>query len=384
VTVIKRPARSCILTVNGGSSSLKFALFSSLSNDEGGSERLLSGQIDRVGLPGTRATVSEAPPAAPDTYPVEAADLAGAADRVMEWIGQRVGWGAVAGIGHRIVHGGPRFCAHTLITPELVAELSRIGPFDPDHLPGELAIIDRFTRLTPELPQVACFDTAFHRDMPPVARIVPIPRRFVAAGIRRYGFHGLSYTYLLEELARLAGNERASSRVILAHLGSGASLAAVHKSRPIDTMMGFTPASGLVMSTRSGDLDPYLPWFLSQIAGVSLEEFHAIVNKKSGLLGVSEISSDLRDLLQRESQDVRAAEAVALFVYQIKKAIGALAAALGGLDALGLFRRHRGKRGRYSRSHQRRARVPRRHSRSGQNPRRDCPLLYRSRAPKYG
>ena len=184
------------------------------------------------------------------------------------------------------------------------------------------------------MPQVACFDTAFHHDLPRVAQIVPIPRRYEAAGVRRYGFHGLSYAYLMEELARVAGPEAAAGRVILAHLGSGASLAAVREGRCVDTTMGLTPASGLVMGTRSGDIDPGLVRFLMRSEGMTTEQFHDLVNHESGLLGVSETSPDLRDLLARQDADVRAAEAVALFCYQAKKAIGALAAALGGLDIL--------------------------------------------------
>jgi acetate kinase len=334
VSVIKQPARSSVLTINGGSSSLKFALFEARTHAGDRPARLLTGQIERVGFESARATVAEMPGGAQQVWQVDAPDLGAAADVVISWIEKDVGWRALLGIGHRIVHGGPRYCQHAVITPDLVAELSRISPFDPAHLPGELALIERFSSARPELPQVACFDTAFHHDMPVVARIVPIPRRFGAAGVRRYGFHGLSYTFLLEELDRLAGPEHASGRVILAHLGSGASMAAVHRGRPIDTTMGFTPTSGLVMCTRSGDLDPSLPLFLARVAGVGLEEFQTMVNKNSGLLGVSETSSDLRDLLREEPHDVRAAEAVGLFVYQAKKAMGALAAALGGLDAL--------------------------------------------------
>ena len=186
----------------------------------------------------------------------------------------------------------------------------------------------------PSLPQVACFDTAFHRDMPRVAKLLPIPRHFQAQGVERYGFHGLSYSFLMEELARLGGGEAVNERVILAHLGNGASLAAVRGGKCIDTSMGFTPAAGVPMSTRSGDLDPGVVWYLAQTEHMTAEQFHHMVNHQSGLLGVSETSSDLRDLLVREADDVRSAEAVALFCYQVKKFIGAFAAALGGLDTL--------------------------------------------------
>jgi acetate kinase len=181
---------------------------------------------------------------------------------------------------------------------------------------------------------VACFDTAFHSGMPSVAKLVPIPRRYYTKGVQRYGFHGLSYAYLLEELARIAGQEAANGRVILAHLGNGASLAALKDGRSIDTSMGFTPAAGLVMSTRTGDLDPGVMSFLARTEAMTATDFHRIVNHESGLLGVSELSSDMRDLLSREVAEVRAAEAVALFCYQAKKWMGAFAAALGGLDTL--------------------------------------------------
>jgi len=214
----------------------------------------------------------------------------------------------------------------------MVEELHRLSPFDPEHLPEEILLTGAFHRRFPDLPQVACFDTAFHHDLPRVARLLPIPRRYEAQGVRRYGFHGLSYAFLIGELARVAGSEAAQGRVILAHLGNGASLAAVHGGKSIDTSMGFTPAAGLVMSTRSGDLDPGLLWYLAGTEGFDAKRFNEMVNFESGLLGVSETGSDMHDLLDRETLDVRAAEAVALFCYQVKKWIGAFAAALGGLD----------------------------------------------------
>ncbi len=221
-----------------------------------------------------------------------------------------------------------------LITPGLLDELHRIGPNDPDHLPREIELIEAFRRRHPRTPQVACFDTAFHRTMPRVARVLPIPRRYDVMGIQRYGFHGLSYAYLMEELVRLGDPAATTGRVILAHLGSGASMAAVRDGRSIDTSMGFTPTAGLVMGTRSGDLDPGLAPYLSRTERMSTKRFYEMINHESGLLGVSETSSDLRDLLEKEATDVRAEEAVALFCYQARKWVGTLAAALGGLDTL--------------------------------------------------
>jgi acetate kinase len=219
------------------------------------------------------------------------------------------------------------------VTPKLLAELRRITPYAPDHLPREVALIEAIRRRHPKLPQVACFDTAFHRSMPGVAKLLPIPHSYGSKGVERYGFHGLSYAYLMEELGRM--DPRAvKGRIILAHLGNGASMAAVRNGRAIDTTMGFTPNSGLVMGTRTGDLDPGLFFYLARTKRMSLTKFQHMVNQDSGLLGVSGTSSDMRELVAKEAVDVRAAEAVALFCYQAKKWIGSFAAALGGLDTL--------------------------------------------------
>jgi acetate kinase len=320
--------RSCILTINGGSSSLKFAAFPTSDF----SRRICSGRVERVGVTGSRLITASTGGRQSADVQVEAPDQAAAAALVIEQIARFCGLSAVAAIGHRIVHGGNHYAEPALVSPAMLDELSRISPFDPDHLPGEIALIEAFGRAFPQVPQVACFDTAFHRDMPRVAQVVPIPRRYESAGVRRYGFHGLSYAYLMEELARVAGREHAQGRVVLAHLGSGASMAAVHQGRCVDTSMGFTPASGLVMGTRCGDIDPGLAWFLTVAEGMTVEEFHRMVNHESGLLGVSESSADLRDLLARRDRDIRAAEAVELFCYQARKWLGGFAASLGGLD----------------------------------------------------
>jgi acetate kinase len=216
----------------------------------------------------------------------------------------------------------------------MIEELRQLSPFDPEHLPEEILLTVAFHRRFPDLPQIACFDTAFHHDLPRVARMLPIPRRYEAKGVRRYGFHGLSCAYLMEELGRVAGAKAARGRVILAHLGNGASITAVRKGKSIDTSMSFTPAAGLPMSTRSGDLDPGLGWYLSRAEAVTAKQFHHMVNHESGLLGISETSSDMRSLLVREKKDVRAAEAVDLFCYQAKKWICGMAGALEGVDTL--------------------------------------------------
>ena len=251
----------------------------------------------------------------------------------LDWLEKQPDFALVAAVGHRVVHG----MSHTepeRVTPKLLKELHLLTPYDPEHLPREIELIEVARARHPKLPQVACFDTAFHRTMPTVARILPIPRHFWKGGMQRYGFHGLSYAYLMEELARLGDSAAKKGRVILAHLGNGASMAAVLHGKSIDTSMGFTPAAGLVMSSRSGDLDPGLLSFLSRTRNMTARQFEWMVNHESGLLGVSETSPDMRDLQAAERHDVRAAEAVSLFCYQAKKFIGAYTAALGGLDTL--------------------------------------------------
>jgi acetate kinase len=324
------PVRSCILTINGGSSSLKFALFERAEP----STRIRSGRVERIGGQGARWLLTGPGGAHEEDRPVDAPDQKSAVDLVIDWLDREAGLDAIAVVGHRIVHGGNRYHESEPVTAELVAELRKLSLIDPDHLPGEIELIEAFRNRDPALPQVACFDTGFHHNMPRVAQIVPIPRRFEAAGVRRYGFHGLSYAYLMEELARLGGPDEAHGRVVLAHLGSGASLAAVRGGSPLDTTMGFTPAAGLVMGTRSGDLDPGLVRFLTRVGPMTIDQFDSLVSHESGLLGISETSSDVRDLLAKERVDVRAAEAIEVFCYQAKKWLGALAAALGGLDTL--------------------------------------------------
>ena len=252
----------------------------------------------------------------------------------MDWIEQHHGRDGLTAVGHRVVHGGPKYYKPQRITAEMVEELRRLSPFDPDHMPEEILLAEAFHRRFPDLLQVACFDTAFHHDLPRVAQMLPIPRRYEVQGVRRYGFHGLSYAFLMEELARLGDPAATTGRVILAHLGNGASLAVVRDGKSMDTSISFTPTAGVPMSTRSGDLDPGLVWYLARTENMSAKQFNEMVNLQSGLLGISETSSDMCDLLERETQDVRAAQAIAVFCYQIKKWIGAFAAALGGLETL--------------------------------------------------
>ena len=319
-----------VLALNAGSSSLKFALFG------GGTVpvRILSGAVDRIGLPEATFSLRKIESQQTEHARVSAPNHASCLDYLLKRLAETTGAAGFRALGHRVVHGGGRYTQPQLVTPDTMEELRRITCFAPEHLPAEIALIAALSERFPNLPQVACFDTAFHHDLPRVARLLPIPRRYETAGVRRYGFHGLSYEFLMHELARIAGPETANGRIILAHLGNGASLAAVRDGQCIDTSMGFTPAAGLVMGRRSGDLDPGLVAYLASTEGMTPQQFHELVNHQSGLLGVSEISSDMRELLALENTDTRAAEAVTLFCYQAKKWIGSFAAALGGLDTL--------------------------------------------------
>lgn len=324
-----KPVTASVLTINGGSSSIKFALYQM----GGPLKRSLHGKVDRIGLPGTNLTFNDPARNQQDSRGVEASDHRSAADFLIDWLEEQAGFASVRAVGHRVVHG-MKYTQPVRMTPELLDELHRISPYDPDHLPAEIELIEAFRQRHPKLPQVACFDTAFHSTMPRVAKLLPIPRRFDATGIQRYGFHGLSYAYLMEELARVTSAKAALARVILAHLGNGASLAAVRGGKSVDTSMGFTPAAGVPMGTRPGDLDPGVAWYMMQTENLTPKQFNNLINHESGLLGVSETSSDMRDLILRQASDVRAAEAVELFCYQTRKWIGAFAAVLGGVETL--------------------------------------------------
>jgi acetate kinase len=318
-----------ILTINGGSSSIKFALYQT----SGALKRTFVGKVERIGLPGTQLTFNDLIQGQSDNYEVAASDYETTVAFLVDWLESQAAFPSVIGVGHRVVHG-MKHSQPEVITPELLDELHRISSFAPEHLPGEIKLIEAFAKRHPKLPQVACFDTAFHRTMPRIATLLPIPRRYEHQGVVRYGFHGLSYSYLMQELARLGDPTATNGRVILAHLGNGASMAAVRDGKCIDTSMSLTPTAGLPMSTRSGDLDPGLVSYLAQTESMTTMQFDQMVNHESGLLGVSETSSDVRDLLAKETTDPRAAEALALFCYQAKKWIGSFSAALGGLDTL--------------------------------------------------
>ncbi len=317
------PSDRRVLAVNGGSATLKFAIFE-LGDPP---RRLLVGLVERVGAPDTVLRVTPVG-AAEERSDLPSSGYREAVGGLVDWLHHRGELDQLVGVGHRIVHGGPGHTGPAVVTPELRRDLERLVPLDPAHLPAELALIDAISARLPSVPQVACFDTAFHRALPRVAQLLPLPHRYV--DIRRYGFHGLSFEYLMGEL----GPEAAAGRVVLAHLGSGASLAAVCGGRCVDTTMGFTPTGGLVMGTRTGDLDPGVLVHLARTEGLTPDQLDRLVNRESGLLGVSGSSSDVRDLLARQASDPLAADAVELFCYSVRKWVGAMAATLGGIDTL--------------------------------------------------
>lgn len=331
-----------ILCINGGSSSIKFSVYG-VDGEE--LNVGLKGKIDKIGLEDASLTFKDSLTNEEGRVELkvggmqeaggmqEVAGMSDAANFLLDWLEGRVGFSGFSAIGHRVVHGGIRRQA-AVIDDELLAGLDRISGYDPDHLPGEIGLIRLIRGRVPGLRQVACFDTAFHATLPRVARLLPLPRRYESAGLQRYGFHGLSYSYIAEELIRIAGPEVATGRVIMAHLGSGASLAAVRDGQSMDTTMGFTPTGGIMMGTRSGDLDPGAIWWILQQEGLGAAQLSDLVNHQSGLLGISGISSDMQDLLGRESGDAAAADAVELFTHQIRKSIGAFTAVLDGIDAL--------------------------------------------------
>jgi acetate kinase len=319
-----------VLTINSGSSSVKFALYDRANL----SRRLATGIVERIGSSNShiKATATEEGDKTDES--IEAATHHQAIRSVLDWLSSHGFLGGGMAVGHRVVHGGERFVDAVAVDAEVVRLLRELTPLAPNHLPGEIAAIEAVMAVAPEASQFASFDTAFHRHLPAEAKRIAIPRRYADAGVRRYGFHGISYSYLMRELERIAGRETVQERVVLAHLGAGCSMAAVRDGVCIDTTMGFTPMAGLVMATRAGDLDPGVLIHLARTEGLSPEQLEELVARKSGLLGVSETSSDIRDLLASENHDLRAAEALSLFCHQARKWIGALAAALGGLESL--------------------------------------------------
>ena len=323
---------SAILVLNAGSSSLKFSVFL----DDEPPRLLLGGQIDglfthpRFVARSASAVVGERTWDAGTTL-----GHAGAIEFLLAWgRDRRLPAHQITAVGHRVVHGGARFDSPAIVDAQTLSELEALIPLAPLHQPHNIAAIKAVAERTPAIPQVACFDTAFHAALPTVAQLLPLPRRFFEQGVRRFGFHGLAFTSVLSTLERDDGPPPADGRLVLAHLGSGASLAAVVGRRSVDTTMAFTPCSGLPMGTRSGDIDAGLAAWICRTAGLDVQQFDRMVRRESGLLGISETSPDVRDLLGRSATDVRAAQAIDVFCREVKKRIGACVAVLGGLDGL--------------------------------------------------
>jgi acetate kinase len=292
-----------ILAVNRGSSSVKFGLFT-----------------------------FEPEPQALSRGTVEVRERGAVLDLLRSQIAGDVSRHPLAGVAHRLVHGGPGFVDPQIVDGGLIARLRQIAYLAPNHLPDEIDLVEELLAVEPSLRQVVCFDTAFHARLPEVAQRLPVPDEYAAAGVRRYGFHGLSYTYLAGELQRRAGT--APDRIVLAHLGNGSSLAAVRGGQAVDTTMGFTPIGGVVMSTRSGDLDPGVVTHIARLKGLDADRLEDVFSHRSGLAAISGGLTDMRELLAREETDRRCRLAVEIYCYEIRKRIGSYAAALGGLDAL--------------------------------------------------
>jgi len=317
-----------ILVLNAGSSSIKFALFETTPKPR----KLLNGAVERIGWRDADFYVRNA-----SGYAISSQEIIASHDAALKfitnWLNTNIGNRQIDVVGHRIVHGGDKYIQPTVITPKVLEYLKSLAPLDPEHVPTQTKLIESVAGGSPHISQVACFDTAFHHDMPTVARVLPIPRKYEKMGLRRYGFHGLSCTYVMQELQKI-DSRLAHGRLIIAHLGNGVSLTAVKDGQSVDTTMSLTPASGVPMSSRSGDLDPGLAHILLRLEDMSSAQFNKMINFKSGLLGLSETTSDMQKLVEIEARDPRAQEAIAIFCYQVKKVIGALAASLGGLDGL--------------------------------------------------
>lgn len=312
-----------IVTCNAGSSSVKLAVFNISSL-----EKRASASVENIGQSQPVRLIGDT------TEDISVQSHREAILSLEDWMRSVTQDGQVVAVGHRIVHGGSLFAKPTLIDTQVVAELQNLQALDPEHMPASLDSLEAMQHLYAEAQHIACFDTAFFHNIPTNAQLLALPRKYYEQGLRRFGFHGLSYQYLLQDFAEHEGTLAANGKVIMAHLGSGCSLAATLEGKPIDMTMGFTPTSGVVMSTRSGDLDPGVVKYLADSEGLDATAFSTLVNHQSGLVGVSGLSADMHTLLSAQMTNPHAAEAVELFCYQISKAIGALATTIGGLNSL--------------------------------------------------
>jgi len=317
---------TALLAINAGSSSIKFSLFRLTANVQ----KIGEGRITRIGLPGMSFELKRNQFSEIETLPNDVTDYISAIRFIVDWLECQPLFAHVKFIAHRMVHG-MEDCSPAIVDDRMLSTLKQEAGDDPEHLPNEIQLIEAFRYRYPRLPQYVCFDSYFHQNMPKVAKLLPLPRHFIQSGMRRYGFHGLSYQFIIQKL-KSEGN--ADGKIIIAHLGNGSSLAAVKDGKSMDTTMGFTPASGLPMSSRSGDIDPGVAWHILKHEGYTADQLIHMLNHKSGLLGVSGSSGDMMDLLSRDANDEFAAEAIDMFCYYVKKTIGAFTAALGGIDTL--------------------------------------------------
>ena len=318
-----------VLAVNSGSSSLKYALYN-IGRDE---KLILSGAINGISSRTGRFYINDGNNNVLINESLRISNHEIAVVKLLRWLKKNDYLNNLDAVGHRVVHGGPRYFQPLPVSSNLLEKLHDLISISPDHLPQELKVIKTIDQYHPDIKQVVCFDTTFHRNMPELAQLYALPRTLKDEGLIRYGFHGLSYEYVLEELKKRIGNDAANGRIIVAHLGSGASMAAINRGKGIETTMGFAPTGGLMMSTRSGDLDPGVILYLLRQKNLSPVEVTEMVNKNAGLLGVSKISGDMKELLEMK-KNPDAVEAVNMFCYQAKKFLGSLIAVLGGLDSL--------------------------------------------------
>lgn len=322
---------SSILTFNAGSSSLKIGVFDTKKS----LAALASASIEGIGQKTQTFMSTQLSDVSTSSSNVSCTNHTEAASYALQWL-KNIDLIPldVSAVGHRIVHGGALYHSAQLVSQQMLDDIRPLAEIDPEHMPASLATIEKIQESLPNVPHVVCFDTAFYRDLPKVASRLPLPRKYHDLGLRRYGFHGLSYKYLLQEFRSNEGVDAANGRIIFAHLGSGASLCATKHGSPVDTTMGFSPAGGIPMSTRSGDIDPSVAWFLHRTAGQSPSQIQKTLSQESGLLGVSGSTSDMRTLLELQQTDQRASEAVELFCYSVAKSIGSLSVTIGGLDSL--------------------------------------------------
>lgn len=321
---------SFLLSLNAGSSSIKCAAY----NIDHRLEVACSVAIENIGEETAVLLTKSSPADDEHTYPVVADTHTVAMSFILGWLQKHIPLNNIATIGHRFVHGGSEFHGPTIISQGTIDRLQKLSALDPVHMTSALETLSIMTQHFPNIQQVACFDTSFFTNIPELAKIMPLPKYVRDKGVQRYGFHGLSYTYLLENFRHNEGELAANGLIVMAHLGSGASLTSISKGKPIDMTMGFTPASGIPMGTRSGSIDPGIVLFLNRTLDQTAEQFDQMVNKQSGLLAISETTSDMHDLLQAQTNDPRAEQAIKFFCYEVTKAIGALTTTLGGLNSL--------------------------------------------------